>query len=60
MKTCTTNWKKFQITYSDCGETLVCTFKGYDRDHAEERFYDSFIFEQGDTRGIEVIKIEQL
>lgn len=49
--------EKYKITYTDCGETLTCIYRGYDAEHAGERFMDSFIEEQGDCLGIEIISV---
>jgi len=49
--------KRFKITYTDCGEQFTCIYRGYDAEHAGERFMDSFIEEQGDCLGIEIISV---
>jgi hypothetical protein len=51
--------KKYKIVYTDCGEEFTCVYRGYDAEHAGERFLDSFIEEQGDCRGIEIISISK-
>jgi hypothetical protein len=49
--------KNYKITYTDCGETFTHLYRGYDANHAAERFIDSFIEEQGDCLGIEIISV---
>lgn len=42
----------YKITLRECGETETVFFKGFDRDHAIERLYDSL---DNDCAGMEIL-----
>ena len=53
--------KRYRITYKESrgGETQETLFKGYDADHAIERFLDS-CEEEGGSQGIEIVSAVQV
>lgn len=58
MQTLSSTMNRYRITYTEGsdGETETATFKGYDADHAVERFLDA-LDAQGGTEGIEVLSV---
>ena len=49
--------KLFEITYTDSSsETQKATFRGYNYEHAEERFLDS-MDDEGGSDGVTVISV---
>lgn len=51
--------KRFRIEYSDCGEIDASVISASDYEEAEEKFWDSIIEWQGDSKGIEIISIKE-
>jgi hypothetical protein len=53
--------KKYKITYTQSrnGEHETTIYRGYDADHAVERFLDS-MEEEGGSQGIEIVSVSQV
>jgi hypothetical protein len=47
----------YTVTYLDCGEEQTSRHTAVDKEHAEERFWDSILEWQGDCHGIEIVSI---
>jgi hypothetical protein len=54
-----TTMKRYQITYTDCGETQTWNCSAYDAKHAEEKFWDS-CENEGGSQGIRVISVSRV
>jgi len=48
--------KRFKLTYRDCGEENIWRCSAFDREHAEDKFWNSLL-QEGDE-GIELLKIQ--
>ncbi len=51
---------KYKIVWTNCGEEQISYKKAYDCEDAEEKFWDSILEWQGDSRGIEIISISKV
>ena len=51
--------ERHKITYTDCGEEQTVTFKAWDCDHAEDKFWDWINEEWGGSQGIEIVGVKR-
>ena len=51
--------KRYKVVYNDCGEERIWKgIKAFDKQHAEEVFFDKIIEWQGDCRGIIMVDVK--
>ncbi len=50
--------KAHKVIYTDCGEEQNVTFKAWDCDHAEDKFWDWIEEEWGGSNGIEIVDVK--